>query len=356
MRLGGGGGAGAGVGAVGYNHPGRGSMDESHHDDDDDGLGFLERPCFIVGSLVCLLLACGFATVSVEAVPPLFYAIKYNQFTKTADTSAVYESGRYFIGPFNTFLYFPANVKTIEFSNEPKIRMGDATRYESLHTRTKEGLGLYLQVSLQYRLKKETVGQLYSEFNQNYDQVFISSVRDMLIKSASEYEAADLWRHRKAFGDKMQQLVDQQLRTTYAECWGLQLWVIDLPDNFEASIVKTQVQKQMMLLREQEQVSTNIRAETSVIKAEYDRKVKVMMAGATANFTVTTKSAKAYAQQNVIEAESAVLASLRDVLGLSSAGLVRYQKYDAIDDLEDANILYGFSGSQVLFNGDADSR
>ncbi|CAK9118335.1 unnamed protein product [Durusdinium trenchii] len=78
-------------------------------------------------------------------------------------------------------------VRHIEFSNIDRIKAA-GLRYAPLHTRTKEGLGLHLQVSLQYRLIPQNLSALYSEFNQNYEQVFVSSVRDVLIKAASEYE------------------------------------------------------------------------------------------------------------------------------------------------------------------------
>merc|ERR1712048_538127 len=149
------------------------------------------------------------------------------------------------------------------------------------------------------------------------------------------YEAAELWTERLKIGNTMQHNVDRMLRKTYAQCWGLQLMVIDLPDQFEKSIVQTQVQKQAMLMREQEQASTKIRAETSVIKAEYDKKVKVIMAGGNANFTVIQKKAQAHAQQNVIHTESTILGAVRSELGLPAEGLVRYQKYSALDDLEE---------------------
>merc|ERR1711879_1095165 len=172
--------------------------------------------------------------------------------------------------------------------------------------------------------------------------VFISSIRDTLIKAASEYEATELWTERAKIGTEMQQLVDKRLRKTYAECWGLQVMVIDLPNQFETSIVQTQVQKQEMLIREQEQASTKIRAETSVIKAEYDKKVKVIMSHGNANFTVVQKKAEAHAQQNKIDTESSVLGAVRKELGINAAGLVLYQKYSAMDDMEDASVYYGF--------------
>jgi regulator of protease activity HflC (stomatin/prohibitin superfamily) len=314
------------------------------------------NPACIGGSFVCLVLLGLFGIFSLGAVTPLHYGICYNSFTKAAQTDNVYVPGRYLIFPWNSFLLFPSDVQTIEFANEAGLAVS-GIRYEPLHTRTKEGLGLHLQVSLQYRLRKEHLGKLYSEFNMNYAQVFISSLRDVLIKAASEYEAAQLWTERSQVGDVMQELVDKELRNMYAECWGLQLMVIDLPDLFENSIVHTQVQKQAVQTRRNQQISTQIRAETTVIKAEYDRRVKVLMAQGHANFTFTTKQAQAHAQQLRIDTESDILAKVKDKLHLDAEGLVLYQKYGALDDLDTASLFFGFGGnSQVMIQSSVAGR
>lgn len=226
-------------------------------------------------------------------------------------------------------------------------------RYEPLHTRTKEGLGLHLQVSLQYRLIKEKVGQLYGEFNTQYEQVIISSLRDTLIKAASEYEATQLWTQRAEFGDMMQQMVNATLAKTFATCWGLQLLVIDLPNTFEHSIVLTQVQQQIMQTSEQVQDATRIKAETSVIEAAYAATEKVILAKGNANYTLTTMSARAEARQNKIHVEAEILSSLRFKLGLFDESLVEYQKYSALDELANSSFFFGFEGigSQMLVPG-----
>lgn len=308
----------------------------------------MDNPVVIGGSFVCLILIGLFALASLGAVAPLQYGIRYNSFTKAAQLDKVYKPGRYFIFPWNNFLIFPSNVQTIEFTNEPMLAQS-GIRYEPLHTRTKEGLGLHLQVALQYKLLSPDLGKLYSEFNMNYAQVYISSLRDVLIKAASEYEASQLWAERDKVGNMMQKLVDKELRGMYAECWGLQLMVIDLPDLFENSIVHTQVQKQSVRTRQNEQISSKIHAETTVIKAEYDRKVKVLMAQGKANYTFATKQAQARAQKQRIDTESAIIGQVKEELGLDAEGLVLYQKYGALNDLGDASLFYGFGdASQVM--------
>jgi len=313
-------------------------------EESEGGCGLCE--CALNGKvLLCaavLLVGLGvFGTLSLAAVPPLSYGIKYNRFTKVAITDVVHDCGRYAIGPWNTFLLFPASVQTIEFTSDDRL-LQSGQRYEPLNSRTKEGLALHMQISLQYQLNKESIGLLYKQFNQLYEQTFISTMRDILIKAASEFDAVQFWEERVSVGARMQSMVNSALSETYATCWGLQLMVIELPDLYEASIVRTQVQKQSIATRKNEQDATQIRAQTSVIQAEYDRRVKVTTAVGKANYTFVTKSAEASARQKTIDVEGQILHSISSNLTLEPSQLVTYQKYIAYQAMEESMMFFGF--------------
>merc|ERR1711908_157214 len=112
-------------------------------------------------------------------------------------------------------------------------------------------------------------------------------------------------------------MVNKALQRTFAECWGLQLLLIDLPPSFETSIVSTQVRKQTVRSQRMTKESTRIHAETEVIKAGYDKQVRVIMAEGHANYTFITKQAQAHAQQLRIDTEAQVLANVSSDLGIT---------------------------------------
>lgn len=66
--------------------------------------------CIVMSLIVLLLL------LSMDSLEPLEYGITYNKITKTIGTE-IFESGRYFIGPFKSFIVYPANLNTVEFSD-----------------------------------------------------------------------------------------------------------------------------------------------------------------------------------------------------------------------------------------------
>lgn len=80
------------------------------------------------------------------------------------------------------------------------------------------------------------------------------------------------------------------------------------------------------------------------------------MAEGLANYTITTRSAMAEAQQSRIAIESQVFGSLREKLGLSPDLLVRYSQYGAMDDVPDASVVYGFAGRASVVLGSSHLR
>jgi len=303
-------------------------------------------PALLCCMLSFLTLVGLVAALSLDQVPPLHWGVRYNKFVKSADIDSVFGPGRYLVGPMRQFLLFPSSVRTIEFTDQPI--QTDGQRFEPLHTRTNDGLGLHLQISLQYRLRRDDVGLLYRRFNLAYEQVFVSALREKLIQTASQYNARDLWFKRADFGTFMQSTINNSLWQLHAECWGLQVLIVDLPDNFEKSITETQVQKQLMRTREMEQQSKTIHAMTNVIEADFGKQVRTIIAQGQANYTLITKSAHAEAQQHKIDAEAAVMNQALYTLGLISEDLVLYQRYGAIDDLNDSRLFYGFVGAAPM--------
>jgi len=206
-----------------------------------------------------------------------------------------------------------------------------------------------MQVSLQYKLIRDQVGALYKEFSTNYENFFISQIRDTLIKVAADYEGPQLWGDRKEVGERMQQTVSKTLQQTFAECWGLQLMIIELPQSFDKSIVDTQIVNQNISTMEYAQMAAKIRAETEVIQASFAKKVKVIKTQGRANYTLRVKKAKAHAKSQTLNTESEVLEDVKARLHLKSEDLVAYQEYSAVSLLPNASVFFGFEeGAGVI--------
>ena len=110
----------------------------------------------IIAFIILLLL---YLLISMDVVEPLEYGLPYNKFTKKIGETA-YESGRYILNPFKSFLKYPKNLVTIEFSDSKNVEAAP------LQTRTGEGLAVILSVSFQYQLIQ--ISNYYNPFHLNY--------------------------------------------------------------------------------------------------------------------------------------------------------------------------------------------
>lgn len=282
---------------------------------------------------------------SLGSLQPTEYGLKYNRFSKSVDKSMVYRGGRHFIGPVNTFYAFPATVQNLEFSDS-----ATATA-PPLSTRTSAGLSVNVSVAFQYKLDQDGVGALYGRASMNYESLFLVNSRAVLLQAAGNYTNEQYWTARQQIGYDMLKLVDGQLRQTWATCTGLQILKIDLPADYEASIVKTQVTNQNILTRQKEQQAALIRAKIDVMVADKERNITVTLARAQANATLTTKSAEARAAQMKIDAEDKALGHVKETLNLSTEALVGYQKGFAYQTIPNATFLFGVQNAIAVVSG-----
>jgi regulator of protease activity HflC (stomatin/prohibitin superfamily) len=222
--------------------------------------------CF--GILVLIIVIILLLLVSLDSLEPLEVGITYNKITKNIGTET-YESGRYLIGPFKSFLVYPANLVTIEFSDSKSATS------EPLQTRTGEGLGLTLYISYQFQINKSDITKLYNLANINYHGTYVRISRDIILKVAGMYNATNYWTDRQKIGEHMRVALDQELQKAFARCISLQVLRIDLPKSYEDSIVATQVEVQKTNMRKFEQTAELIRQNISVIVSESEQKIRV---------------------------------------------------------------------------------
>jgi len=307
------------------------------------------------GALICglnCLIGCGLAALMlVGTVEPLTVGIRYNKFNKAADTNEIYDPGRHIIGPFNKFLIFPASIQTIEFTNENAIRP-QGVRLDPLRAQDSSGLPITLHVSIQYKLVKDDIGKLYSEYNMAYETQLVNTIRKQISQASTKFSVGEIWEKREQFGRTMRDMVDSEIRTKcYARCWGVQIWNFEIPLKVDKTLVNRQLQQQMKSINQAIQQANVTRSQTEIYAAQYARKVKVTLAKANAGYTLITKEAQANATQHTIGAEADVMGILKKEIGLLAPELVTYQRYTAMDDLAGANLVYGFGGpQQVLLN------
>jgi len=118
-----------------------------------------DRAAIIICAIVCLtllvtiiLIACSLSVLSYTEV-----GLNYSDWFKTIENRPEpYEHGIHFIGLGHSFKRYKINLETIEFSDDHSATL------PMIKCRTKDGLELDLEASLQYKVNKYKIFQIYT--------------------------------------------------------------------------------------------------------------------------------------------------------------------------------------------------
>ena len=306
----------------------------------------IDRVILIAIGVIAVIFVIAFAFMW-DTVEPTEYGMTYNTLTKKVGMDNIYTGGLYFLGPLRSFIKFPATLKHIEFSDRP------GRDSPPLETRTKEGLGLILHVSFQYRLMKDHIPQLYKLTNVRYEETFIRQAKNIILEEASEYNAPEYWEKRGYIGARIGKRLNDTLTTTYATVASFQMIQIDLPLSYEDSIVNTQVQVQKKQTKTYEQQATTIRESINVDVSEADKKVQIIFAEADANAIRIVNDAKSSAINNTIFYEKQAYSQAGKKLGLSAtSGLIDYMTLMNIMKNQASQLLVGLKNTMINIKTD----
>ena len=287
----------------------------------------------ILGILFFIFFIIIYSLISMDVVEPLEYGLPYNKFTKNIGKEA-YEAGRYILNPFKSFLKYPKNLVTIEFSENKKAES------KPLQTRTGEGLSVVLSVSFQYQLIKNKIPDLYNLANINFHSTYVRISRDVILKVGGMFNATDYWMNRVKIAEIMKQTMDNELLKAFGHCISLQLLKIELPKTYEDSIVQTQVEMQKINMRKFEQSAELIRQNSLVIISEAEQKIRITNATGLAEASRIKAFARANALNNTVNAENRMYKLAMDELEFNQEDLLTYIYLDSIMNQNKAKLLF----------------
>jgi hypothetical protein len=212
--------------------------------------------CFWVCS--ALIFAIIALPLSFKALDQGRYALKLNWHTQEISDDTVVEPGMYYLGIGNMFVEFPSTMQTMYFirgdrgvdedEDHPSILRGP------LRARSSDGLEMIVSVSFQWQLSAKSLRPLYDILGGGtletslYRDEFVRFARAAIVKSCANFAADKFFTNRTLItGDMLQKVraeFEQPAIGLDLTIRGLQLREVDLPDDYDDEIVRTQEQMQ----------------------------------------------------------------------------------------------------------------
>lgn len=296
--------------------------------------------CLCICAVTCItgiiLLILGFS--SLEATE---YGLDYSWLSKTINPN-VYSNGLYFIGIGHSFIKFPRNVQTIEFSKEK-----NANR-PAIESRTSDGLEVILEISFQYTLQPEHLYQLYMKYSEGYNQIIQNVAIDILTEETTGYTAYNFFMDRGRIKDDFQQSLDKALNVTcFSNVQFMQLRSVDLPNLFEEAIQESEVKKQDI---------QKANAELNKVKIELDTLEKAAVIKKEATVNLAQGEAESILKQNDAEVKSLInsqntqtdaYSTFKGTLQISNQSLLNFIKTKLIKNYSKDQVALSLSSPEV---------
>lgn len=287
--------------------------------------------CSIVSLALLVTIILIAASLSVLSYTEV--GLNYSNWFKTVEDKT-YGHGIHFIGLGHTFQRYEIKLNTIEFSQY------EGADLPMIKCRTKDGLELDLEASLQYRVNQDDIFKIYTKYGTEERLILIRVIIDVISETASRFSSTDFFSKRSEIHKAMKDDLKQQiLANTYHEVVFFQLRSLSLPDSFENEIENTEVKGQDILKASSEAKRDNVMFRTNVIVAELAVNATLEQAYGNANKTIFEAQALNSTIQEVVQKQATAFDYMQKNLTFTDAEVINYLKTNLVKDQSEGKII-----------------
>ena len=163
---------------------------------------------------------------------------------------------------------------------------------------------------------------------------------DSISDTATTYSSYEFFIKRDEIAQKMQAELDLRLQTDlHCRVVFFQLRSIDLPDDYENAIQKTEVSKQGILQAEALRNKNKVYQETLVEASRIAKSITINQAVGRSNSTLLKAQAQADTFFNVTQSQASAYATLMQSLNLTNQELIQYLQINLIQSNQNGQIV-----------------
>mmetsp|Transcript_11979 Transcript_11979/g.42806 ORF Transcript_11979/g.42806 Transcript_11979/m.42806 type:complete len:358 (-) Transcript_11979:189-1262(-) len=285
------------------------------------------------------------------------FALTRNAATGVVNFGSTYHGGRNFIGFWNNYLEFPADLQSIEWLDGTPPYNKPTRDLSPMQVRTSDGLMVKLGLVTQYQINKEHLSDIYRTFKLDIEGYFISNLRSQIQETIAQFRATELYENRIMVADSLMKMCQDVCKADlkgYLTCWRIDLLEVGLDQKIEDANIREQVEKQKQKTEMMIQQASLIRAESEVIEADYARLITVVDGNATAQAYSLTQEAVANALNAEQLARAEALAIIQSkvtsgTLKMTTAQQLQYLEKLTLIENPGGGMVYGDFNSASVF-------
>jgi regulator of protease activity HflC (stomatin/prohibitin superfamily) len=230
----------------------------------------LAPPLLGLGGLL-LLLANSFVVVPAGHVGVVFNILRGVQ------DRPLYEGVHFVVPGLQQVVLYDARVKEVTLSAPHE---GERRADTSIRARSKEGLEIGVDVTVQYRILKDRAPKLHQEVGPGYlETLIVPQVRSKVRDAVGQFGAAELIStQRTALESSVIQGLEETLRQYHIELISVLLREIRIPEAVAKVIEEKQTAEQQVQIEINRRKQAEIAAERRVIEAKGERDAAILRA------------------------------------------------------------------------------
>jgi len=205
-------------------------------------------------ALVGLVIGLLFSIVSqgIVIVDPTQVAVVVNTLSGQIETP--FRAGTHVIVPIVQRVAVIYPITQQEYTMAAAENEGAQRGDDAVDARTSDGQTVNLDITVYYRVNPDEAGELYTTWNETYQNSFVRPTTRSLVREAvSQYTAEDLYSNARAqVADDMQQALTGQFAEEHLELTQLLVRAITFSDEFASAIEAKAVSEQQVQQAERE--------------------------------------------------------------------------------------------------------
>ena len=226
----------------------------------------------LVGLGVALLVLAN----SFVVVPAGYVGVVFN-ILRGVQSSPLGEGVHFVVPGWQQVILYDARVKEVTLSAPHE---GEKRADTSIRARSKEGLEIGVDVTVQYRILKDRAPRLHQEVGPGYlETLIVPQVRSKVRDAVGQYNAAELIStQRTALEAAVSQGLEEALREYHIELVSVLLREIRIPETVAKVIEEKQTAEQQVQIEINRRKQAEIAAQRRVIEAQGERDAAILRA------------------------------------------------------------------------------
>eukprot|EP00929_Paragymnodinium_shiwhaense_P046481 TRINITY_DN23664_c0_g1_i1.p1 TRINITY_DN23664_c0_g1~~TRINITY_DN23664_c0_g1_i1.p1 ORF type:complete len:322 (+),score=101.04 TRINITY_DN23664_c0_g1_i1:117-1082(+) len=221
----------------------------------------------------CGCLCCCFWTIfTIVAIPLSFKSLEQGRYgllldwqTQKVSEEVISEPGMKSVGLGNTLIEYPSTFQSMYLAADyrPSQHAHNDIVRGAVRARSMDGLEMKVSVSFQWKLETLALHELYTILGDHlYQDEFVRFSRQAVVLACADFRADQFFTNRTLIADRMESAMAEAFNKPddglSVSIKGLQLRQVDLPDNFDAEISRTQeeMQEVEVALAERDELKT----------------------------------------------------------------------------------------------------